>query len=349
MKYQDKNLFYLQKHLATTIDLFNFIESETDVILKWKNNDEAKCHCPMPDHKDNNASFHLKRESDGTVIFHCLGGETGVITWDGIKKIKDIAGTTQKILTTGGHWVDAPFFYFGKQNVVKLTLSRNRQIKTIITTPSHRWFIDRDWNKIKKIKISKEKKTYELKIGEVLHSTFARKPQGIKTISPQGISHGIVYGDGTMSSNINESLVNLWGNKDKQLLKWFPLNRVSKIICPNGLKGLSVVGLPSYYKEKPSLNESSSYLLGFLSGWMASDGHVAKDGTIMLNSSKKENLEFAKLIALRLGIGTYGITCQKRLGINKKMSNLYRVHFVTEDLSARFFLIKEHRERYLNN
>lgn len=75
MKKIDNNLFYLQKHLSTTIDLFNFIESETGIILKWKNNDEAKCHCPMPDHKDTNASFHLKRELDGTTLYHCFGCE----------------------------------------------------------------------------------------------------------------------------------------------------------------------------------------------------------------------------------------------------------------------------------
>lgn len=79
-KTNDNNLFYLSNHLIKTIDLFDFIERETSTILKWKDADHAKCCCPFPDHRDTNASFHLKREMDSTVIFHCFGcGASGTI------------------------------------------------------------------------------------------------------------------------------------------------------------------------------------------------------------------------------------------------------------------------------
>ena len=34
---------------------------------------EKFCNCPMSWHNDRNASFHIKRELDRTVIFHCFG------------------------------------------------------------------------------------------------------------------------------------------------------------------------------------------------------------------------------------------------------------------------------------
>ena len=77
---QDSNIYYLSKHLSTTIDLSDFIEGETNSILKWKDTDHAKCHCPFPDHKDSNASFHIKKELDNTWIYHCFGcGKSGTI------------------------------------------------------------------------------------------------------------------------------------------------------------------------------------------------------------------------------------------------------------------------------
>lgn len=77
----DKNAFYLIDHLVKTIILPDFIEAETTQILKWsKGGISAKCHCPMPDHHDRNASFNLKKMNDDNWIFHCFGcGKKGNI------------------------------------------------------------------------------------------------------------------------------------------------------------------------------------------------------------------------------------------------------------------------------
>lgn len=77
----DKNLYYLVDHLVKTISLPDFIEAETDQILKWSKPEfSAKCHCPMPDHHDKNASFHVTKMEESTWIFHCFGcGKKGTI------------------------------------------------------------------------------------------------------------------------------------------------------------------------------------------------------------------------------------------------------------------------------
>lgn len=344
-KDNDKGAFYLIDHLIKTIDLPELIESESNVQLKWsKGNNYAKSVCPFPDHRDSKASFFIKRMGENDVwLYHCLTGDTRVITYEGVRDIKDLAGTTQRILTKNGKWVDAPFLNFGKQKVFRINLSRNRQKKTIRATSEHRWLLRRE----NKYGISAEKTTTNLKKGDCLAWSFARNTiKHVKRFSPQGISHGIVFGDGSIAGKM--SYVDLWGGKNIQLLKWFSLNRTTNIKCPSGLEGIKVLDLPLYYKGRPSINESTSYLAGWLAGWLAADGHVAKDGTIMLNSSNKENLEFARLISTKLGIGTYGITCQSRLGLGKEKSNIYRIHFVNKDMDERFFLIEEHKKRFLN-
>ena len=74
---------------------------------------------------------------------------------------------------------------------------------------------------------------------------------------------------------------------------------------------------------------------------------MAADGTVILNSAHKENLEFVRAICARLGIGTYGITEQMRVGFpGRDASAVFRVHFVNEDLTDEFFLIPDHLERF---
>lgn len=336
---------YLFDYVKQKVDLSEFLSNEIGCKLNWyEPKVSAGTICPMPHHADNNPSFRIKLMDEKTWVFHCLAGDTKVITWDGFKPIKDLAGTTQKILTGGSCWVEAPFFSFGRQKVSQITLSRNGQKKVIRATPDHRWFVRAGKHR----ELNIEKTTKELQPGMRLSWMFPRnKIKQIEGLSPQGVTHGIIFGDGTAQRT--GSLVCLWGKKDRQLLRWFSLNRYAPTGRSNGLKGVRVMDLPLFYKNFPSLNEAPSYLAGFLAGWLAADGCVAKDGTVLLNSSVKVNLEFARLIAMRLGIGTYGITGRLRMGINKKMSYIYQIHFITEDLNERFFLIKEHRKRFLNS
>src|SRR5438309_2852881 len=83
-----------------------------------------------------------------------------------------------------------------------------------------------------------------------------------------------------------------------------------------------------------------------IDGWFGA-GHRTKDGTCMLHSANRSNLEFVREVCTRLGIGTYGITSYERAGFpGRAPSAIYRVHFITEDLDERFFLLDEHRLRF---
>ncbi|WP_460735937.1 toprim domain-containing protein [Nocardioides ginkgobilobae] len=126
------------------------------------------------------------------------------------------------------------------------------------------------------------------------------------------------------------------------MLEWFPRSHTS-----TSGDNVLVHDLPAYFKSLPPVQESTSYLYGWLAGYFAADGCVATDGTVMLSSARREDLEHVRAVCTRLGIATFGITTQSRVGIGaSEPSDLHRVHLVNEDLEPDFFLLEEHRRRF---
>ena len=77
--------------------------------------------------------------------------------------------------------------------------------------------------------------------------------------------------------------------KDLAMLKWFPNSHTS---ASGG--NLLVHHLPAFFKDLPPVDESVSYLYGWLAGYFAADGCVAADGTVILNSADRDDLEFVR-------------------------------------------------------
>ena len=287
--------------------------------------------CPFHDEKT--PSFNV---TPARGLFYCLAGETRVLTWEGVKPIRELAGGTHRILGKHGDWIDAPFRSFGVQPLMRLTLTRNGIRKNIYVTAEHRWFVRSG----KTLASSREVVTSDLRPGHRLVSKFPRTRVKQTTPSPFGIAHGVTFGDGTRSGT--GSMAQLDAIKDVELLKWFPVSMMTQ----HG-RQLLIHHLPRFFKELPPLDESVSYLYGWLAGYFAADGCISTTGTIMLNSARRDELEYVRLVCTRLGIGTYGVTEQVRVGFpGMEPSSLFRIILVGSDLTEEFFLLDKHRFRF---
>jgi DNA primase len=303
------------------------------VTLRNAGGGSQKGLCPFHDEKS--PSFNV---NPGRGFFHCLAGETRVLTWDGPREIRELAGGTHRILGARGDWLEAPFKSYGVQQLHRIVVTRNRQRKELFATDGHRWFVRSGKDQRKR----RECLTTDLKAGDRLAMTFPRSRIQRTTPSPFGIAHGFTYGDGTRSGTGSMAL--LCPPKDLAMLKWFPNSHTSA----SG-ENLLVHHLPRFFKELPDPDEATAYLYGWLAGYFAADGCVAADGTVILNSARREDLEFVRMICTRLGIATYGITSQSRVGLGAEETDLYRVHFVNDDLTEDFFLLDSHRQRFVES
>jgi DNA primase len=287
--------------------------------------------CPFHDEKT--PSFNV---TPARGLFYCLAGETRVLTWEGVKPIRELAGGTHRILGKHGDWIDAPFRSFGVQPLMRVKVTRNGISKHIYATAEHRWFVRSG----KTQNSDREVITSDLRPGHRLVSKFPRTRVKRTTPSPFGIAHGITFGDGTRIDK--GSMAQLDAVKDVELLKWFPVSMMTQ----SG-RQLLIHHLPRFFKELPPLDESVSYLYGWLAGYFAADGCVSTTGTVMLNSAKRDELEYVRQVCTRLGIGTYGVTEQVRVGFpGMEPSSLFRIILIDSDLTEDFFLLDKHRLRF---
>lgn len=315
-------------------------------------------------------------ERGSAALNNCFRSDTEIITRDGIKPIGELAGTSQEVLTTGGKWVRAHVRSFGQQEIWKLTLRRSGVEKVIYTTADHRWFArDRRYRYIDAEKVEnqlssqvgaatqvrhrtskyQEFTTAELRPGvHCLRYVFGQGIKGNVRPSPFGIAHGIAFGDGTTGQDTTScgTYLYLCGKKNEELLQYFP-NCPATPDPSKGREGaIRVADLPRFFRRAPNLRESKSYLYGWLAGYFAADGKINRKGNSpKLSSSKRENLEVVRDVCAILGIGTYTITGGwHKIRRNGKTIRYYGYDLVlmADHLVPEFFLLEEHRDRFIN-
>jgi len=279
-------------------------------------------------------------DKGAAALNNCFASETEFITSEGVKTLGACVGTTQTILSRKGAWIDAPIRSFGEQKLWRVVLSRQGVEKELFCTEDHRWFA-RDRRQAHRNGGHAEFKTSELR--PEVHRLQYVFGQGIKSIepSPFGIAHGVVFGDGTrVPGERNDNRIVLCGEKNAHLAEFFRG-------CPISLgeDSLIVTGIPNAFKEAPSIHETKSYLLGWLMGYFAADGKM--NGTPVLSSTSKKDLEAARDVCVALGIGTFGIRPEDRISnLTGEPSTLYNMALMRDTLTTDFFLMPHHRENY---
>lgn len=278
---------------------------------------------------------------------NCLSGETRFITREGARTLRECSGQVVTLLSSGGKWIDSEIKSFGVQDLYKVSVSRGKQKKDIYSTIDHRWFVSAYTGENGRSLCKVEKKTSELTVGEKLYQVFG---YGISRnhLSITGVQHGLVFGDGTREDDLlgfSSATIKLCGEKNTALSNMFPGFKINE-----SEDDLVVTGLPRFFKDRPSILSDRNYLYGWLSGYFAADGCVSEDGVIILNSSKKDDLEFVRDVCYVLGIGTNGISEQARVSnLTGDKSVMYKITFMRETLVPEFFLVLAHKERFLEN
>ena len=288
---------------------------------------------------------------------YCFTGETRFLTHNGPMRFDEAAGTSQLVLTApkpsgvaavnhNGHWVEADIESFGEQPVLSVTVQRGKRApKVIRATPEHTWFMTRTSRNNQLL--VRAKQTSELQAGDAtLASLLPSQHLARSTPSPFGIAAGFIFGDGCASTN--GCRVILWGEKDAELAHYFDgCGSFIEKTNENGTRGLAInTGIPRSWKSLPALDEGPSYVYGWLAGYFAADGCVGSNGHAALASASRENLEFATIVALRLGITTLGISSSMRIGKGTEPTPMYKLSFASETVPSALFILSEHRRKF---
>jgi hypothetical protein len=273
---------------------------------------------------------------------NCLTPDTRFITSQGIKALGECIGQSVRVLGKGGGWKDAEIKSFGKQATYTIRLRRYSDEKTITATADHQWPVRKAAGRTDSV----FRTTLGLKPGHRIAGMYGQVLHNV-TPSAIGIMAGFTFGDGTAptiaaSRGQNQpARAYLCGDKDTALLPYFAGCRTK---VEDGKT--TVLDLPRAWKSAPDLAESQSYLYGWLAGYFAADGSVS-NGSATISSANRTNLEAVRDVAARLGMATGRIRTERRCGYGSEPTDLHGVALVMATLREDFFLIPEHRARFL--
>lgn len=278
-----------------------------------------------------------------TLTFNCLSADTIVKTYDGERRIGDLAGQTVEILDGDGNWTKAPIKHYGRDRLYRVTLTRNGVRREVYTTANHRWYVrSQGVYKAGRTTGLTETTTADLQPKQRIPSVWPDRRTGRLTVSPTGVMAGFVYGDGSVTEW--GSVANFVGSKDAALESYFGGHE----ILDYGTVRKVGVGLPRSWKTStPALDEGYSYLYGWLAGYFAADGCVADDGHATLSCANKQTLDFVVTLCDRLGVATYTLNSRSRVGFEgREPSDIHTLSFRNSTLTPEFFLVPAHRDRY---
>lgn len=276
------------------------------------------------------------RLEEAGLDYFCFHGDVKAVTKDGVFKLRDLVGKAVEVLSKDGVYRKATFKSFGRQELMEVEFKDGR---TVLATPEHQWPTLTSADSIKLVT------TTELE-GRSLFRNVAPRPEKNEEFY-EGVRHGFVFGDGTLYNDGKQARAAFFGEKDKEMLKYFEAHPQKPYEAQPGV--IFIHGLPPRYKQLPENGASASYWYGFVCGFLAADGHCdARDGCAVLTQNSQATLEVIADQLPRIGmvpspvraydtITSYGPTIQCFLGLQKQF-------MVSDD-----FLLTPHRQNFEAN
>lgn len=273
----------------------------------------------------------------------CLAGETEVVTRQGIRPIRDLAGGEHTLLVPaqqeGGMsgqsvWSEHKVMSFGRQPLRTITLRRGRARKTVRATADHLWFTGRRYGGQWDTHYQREVPTDVLAPGDVLRSIRVNTNRAGVILVPAAAAQGFVYGDGT-----RENVTIFDSGSDKADIAWlFTGCAADRRHRDTHGWHTTYRGIPSLWKGAPDLRETPGFLISWLAGYFAADGSVSKAGQATLSSASRDAVELVRDVCAIAGIGCSPVLTQMRKGTRDHETPLYTVNLRPADLPDWFFL-----------
>lgn len=247
-------------------------------------------------------------ERDPMAGFNPVAGDTLVVTREyGNVPISTLQGKAATVLNKNGEWAAATFNSYGTQPLKRVTLGLNSNSRReVFATANHRWILT-DGSVVP---------TEQLQEGD--HIAFVSAPKAdIDADYALGIRHGIVYGDGTIAKaqqRVKGYMVRLCG-AGKAFLPYFDGYPVSYPPSANGDPTVMLYddfAATHSLKELPSENETEAYILGFIRGWLSTDGCIAKRDSQVTLCCNQAGKDWLYLYAERAGFVLQGSSMQPR-------------------------------------
>ncbi len=288
-----------------------------------------------------------------SACYFCLAGETEVLTSSGLKPIRDLVGQQEllvpiknghfkdgkhggRMYQTSGTWRSCEIRSFGIQKLWKVDLQRGQTKKTIRCTAEHRWVLHDGL----------VCHTNALRVGATLRQCLPTRMScsgSPMKVSAFGVAQGFVFGDGTAGCGNRPGFVTFHGAKDRAMMKWFSQCDKGQADTPRG-KMSTALDLPKFWKQLPPITESRSFLLGWLAGYFAADGHLDRKCAASIESVDAKALSFVRDVCHLLGVRVSEGKPRVRKGFNG-YEVLHRMTFCAGDMPSVFWLLPEHKRR----
>ncbi len=273
----------------------------------------------------------------------CFAADTPVVTRGGIFEIKELAGRRVDVLSKDGIYRPADFKSFGVQKLLEVEFSDGRKV---FATPEHQWEVLNCSGKPVKLTTMALRKRHRIK------RTLASRPER-NTEYYEGIRHGFIFGDGSLSSRRKISTALFMGAKDKAMLPYFEGHGNTPRVRRDHKEAIRISGFPAHYKKLPENSCSAAYWYGFVSGLLAADGSVDIHGCALLTQKPRSVLEAVARQLPRLGMAAgpvrgYPITTTLPNG-RKHSLVMHYVTLLKQFMLPQDFLIPAHKANFIRH